>query len=74
MYILTPTKIVRAFMIISGKGTTMFSDKIKNGKSIKVWGFSAFDYQDCKEILQKHGFKVKVVYTHTGRTRLWVSM
>ena len=70
----SPTKLVRAFMTINRKGTWLFSDKTTFGRSIKVWGFSAFDYQDCKDILQKHGVKAKVVYTHTGRTRLWVSM
>jgi hypothetical protein len=68
----SPTKLVRAFMTINRKGTWLFSDKTTFGRSIKVWGFSTFDYEDCAKIIRDHGYEVKIVYTPKWNTRLWV--
>lgn len=69
---ISPTKLVRAFMTINRKGTYLFSDRTNFGRSIKVWGFSTFDYEDCAKIIRNHGYEVKIVKTVEGRTRLWV--
>jgi len=68
----SPTKLVRGYMTITGKGKHMFSDKTTFGRSIKVWGFEGNDYEECKKILTRWGYEVKIVYTPKWNTRLWV--
>lgn len=39
---------------------TLYSDKIKNGRSVKVSGFTVEDYSEAVKELEAEGYKVKI--------------
>jgi hypothetical protein len=68
----TPTrsksaKIVRALMTVTGKGHTLFNDRTKTGRSIKVWGWKQEHYEVAMQALAKQGIPSKLVKTASGR-------
>jgi len=56
-------KIVRALMTVTGKGTHLFNDKTKDGRSIKVKGWKRDHYEVAMEALIKQGIPCKLVTT-----------
>lgn len=56
-------KIVRALMTLTGKGSFVFNDRIKNGRSIKVWGWNVQHYEVAMEAMAKQGIKSRLVTT-----------
>ena len=57
------SKIVRALMTLTGKGTFLFNDKIRGGRSIKVWGWKKEHYEVAMEAMAKQGIASKLVKT-----------
>jgi len=56
-------KIVRALMTLTGKGTFLFNDRIRGGRSIKVWGWKKDHYDVAIEAMAKQGITAKLVKT-----------
>ena len=59
-------KIVRALMTLTGKGTSLFNDKIQGGRSLKVWGWKHDHYEVAMEAMIKQGISCKLVTTPGG--------
>ena len=59
-------KIVRALMTITGKGTFLFNDRIRGGRSIKVWGWKEQHYDVAMQALAKQGIGSKLVRTRAS--------
>jgi hypothetical protein len=57
------SKIIRALMTISGDGTFLFNDRIKGGRSIKVWGWNKSHYEVAIHALKKQGITARLVKT-----------
>ena len=57
---LNPAKIVRSFV---NKDVTVYNDKIKNGRSVKIVGYKPKDYSKIVNILNNEGFTVNIVKT-----------
>lgn len=76
----SPAKIIRALMIVTGKGTVMYNDKTSFGRSIKVQGVDDKWHHEAANILKQHGYNTKIVTTpilketwrNGGETRIWV--
>lgn len=56
-------KIVRALMTLTGKGTSLFNDKIRGGRSIKVWGWKQEHYEVAIQAMKKQGIEAQLVTT-----------
>jgi hypothetical protein len=56
-------KIVRALMTVTGKGTFLFNDKIRGGRSIKVRGWKQEHYEVAVAALKKQGIDAALVTT-----------
>lgn len=54
-------KIVRALMTVTGKGTTLFNDRIQGGRSLKVWGWTTDHYEVAIQALAKQGIEARLV-------------
>ncbi len=76
------TKAMRYVRALAGYDVGIYNDKIKNGRSFKVWGWTVKDYKDAKAAMELAGFTVKVrtskqysgrVGTHYIVTRLLVA-
>ena len=63
MQMASSSKIVRALMTVTGKGTTLFNDRINGGRSIKVWGWTRGHYEVAIEALAKQGITARLVTT-----------
>ncbi len=64
--------IVNAVCLTSGRGHTVFNDKLTNGeRSVKVWGWTGADYAEAASMLREAGCTVKIV--HGENTRLHVT-
>lgn len=48
---------VRAF---AGRDAEIYNDKVKYGRSFKIWGWREQDYKECAAALWLAGFTVKV--------------
>ena len=77
------TKTTKAMRSVSaGKNYTYFNDVLQDGRrSLKVWGWSREQYDQCTTVLRAQGCGAEVVtrnYTHPYNkkpitvTRLWV--
>jgi len=66
------TRIIRALITVTGKGTTLFSDRIKGGRSIKVWGWTKDHYEVAIQALAKQGISARLVNTPMV-DRAWTS-
>lgn len=57
-------KIVRAINVLrkGGRGT-VFNDRIRTGRSIKVWGWREQDYSAAMQALIDAGYRVELVRT-----------
>lgn len=64
-------KIVRALMTLTGKGTFVFNDRIRGGRSIKVWGWKKDHYDVAIEAMTKQGIKAKLVTTPMFKNLTW---
>lgn len=59
---ITASQIVRNFVRNrGGMRRYVYSDKIKNGHSIKVCGYTPKDYEPIVSVLENHGFLVKMI-------------
>ena len=66
---ITKTARVACEIIASGRGTTMFNDKLEDGsRSLKVWGWTDADYRKAKRLLEAQGCKAELV---TFRSFRW---
>lgn len=54
-------KIVRALMTVTGKGTTLFNDRIKGGRSLKVWGWTKDHYKVAIQALAEQGIEARLI-------------
>ena len=54
------TKAMQYVRALAGERAGIYNDKIKNGRSFKVWGWTEADYKDAKEAMELAGFTVKV--------------
>ena len=54
------TKAMQYVRALAGERAEIYNDKIKNGRSFKVWGWTAKDYEDAKAAMELAGFTVKV--------------
>ena len=71
---ITKTAMVARQIISAGYGSTMFNDKLVDGRrSLKVWGWRHERYMYAKRLLENMGCKVEVVVTDAGSTRLHVT-
>lgn len=68
----TPAQLVRSLITLLGTPRTLFSDRIQNGRSLKVWGWDERLYSEASMILARHGYRVRKVKTSFGSTRLHV--
>jgi hypothetical protein len=68
----TPARLVRSIITLLGTPRTMFSDRIQNGRSLKVWGWDDTLYTEASNVLARHGYRVRRVRTSWGSTRLHV--
>jgi hypothetical protein len=65
-----PSTIVKALMLETGRGSHMFNDRLRDGtRSIKVWNWSADEYNTAKERLTRAGYTVKFVTTKGVTTK-----
>ena len=54
--------IARAVMTMNNSGLLMFNDRLRDGRrSLKVWGWTARDYETARELLTRAGCQVQVV-------------
>lgn len=70
-----PARILRSLMVVTGTGTRLFSDKLKNGhRSFKIWGWQGKQYFEAAKIMRHHGYSTVLLQTGPGRRtmRLWV--
>ena len=64
--ITTTTKVAKKVIKKSGRGTTIFNDKLVDGRrSLKVWGWGEAEYAKAKRKLEKKGCTVTVVKVHS---------
>ena len=54
------TRAMQYVRALAGKDIGIYNDKIKNGRSFKVWGWTEADYKDAKAAMELAGFTVKV--------------
>ena len=54
------TKAMQYVRALAGGGVVIYNDKIKNGRSFKVWGWTKADYDSAATALFIAGFTVKV--------------
>lgn len=60
--ITTTTKVAKKVIAKTGRGSTIFNDKLSDGRrSLKVWGWGEAEYLKAKKKLEKKGCTVKVV-------------
>lgn len=63
------TETTRIARKLAGRRTTIFNDKLADGRrSLKVWGWDRFNYEICKECLEKAGHTVELVEFDTPLT------
>lgn len=67
----TPAQLIRCLITLAGQGR-MFSDRIKGGRSIKVWDWDDTLYSEAMRVLSRHGYRVRKVVTPNQSTRLHV--
>lgn len=54
------TRAMQYIRALAGKDVGIYNDKIKNGRSFKVWGWTAKDYADAAAAMELAGFAAKV--------------
>ncbi len=54
------TRAMQYVRALAGSRAGIYNDKIKNGRSFKVWGWTVKDYDDAKAAMELAGFTVKV--------------
>lgn len=54
------TRAMQYVRALAGNTAGIYNDKIKNGRSFKVWGWTVKDYDDAKAAMELAGFTVKV--------------
>jgi hypothetical protein len=61
-------KVASAIRTISGRGSTIFNDKLVDGRrSLKVWGWMYAEYAQAADILRQQGHEVSMVQVPAGR-------
>lgn len=69
--ITTTTKVAKKIIEKTGKGRTIFNDKLVDGRrSLKVWGWGESEYLKAKKKLEKKGCVVRVI-TIKRRVPAW---
>ena len=69
MAITLTTKVAQVVKETSGKGTTIFNDKLQDGtRSLKVWGWTRGEYFQAKQLLEQAGCTADIV---EFMTRSW---
>lgn len=62
MAITLTTKVAQVVSKTSGRGTTIFNDKLVDGaRSLKVWGWTRGDYTMAKQLLEQAGCEAEIV-------------
>jgi hypothetical protein len=62
MAVTLTNKVARVVMATSGKGTTIFNDKLVDGsRSLKVWGWTRGEYFQAKQLLEQAGCQAELV-------------
>lgn len=56
-------KIARSLMTHTGQGRKLFNDRIRGGRSIKVWGWQREHYELAIRAMAKQGIAAKLVKT-----------
>ena len=64
-------KIARALITLTGAGTCLFNDRIKGGRSIKVWGWQRRHYELAMQAMSKQGISAKLVKTSVFKNLTW---
>lgn len=54
------TKAMQYVRALAGEDVGIYNDKIKNGRSFKVFGWTAKDYENAKTAMELAGFTAKV--------------
>ena len=54
------TKAMQYMRALAGSDAGIYNDKIKNGRSFKVWGWREQDYKGAAAAMELAGFTVKV--------------
>ena len=55
-------QIARAVTAMSGRGFCMFNDRLRDGRrSLKVWGWTAKEYETARDLLTQAGCGVTLV-------------
>ena len=54
------TRAMQYVRALAGKGAWIYNDKIKNGRSFKVYGWTRKDCEDAKAAMELAGFTVKL--------------
>ena len=54
------TRAMQYVRALAGKDVGIYNDKIKNGRSFKVWGWTVKDYEDAKAAMELAGFTAEV--------------
>jgi hypothetical protein len=61
-------QIVRGLVAVTGKGSSVFNDKIRGGRSIKVWGWTRDIYLVACEALERQGIPAQLVTTPKAKS------
>lgn len=54
------TRAMQYVRALAGNTAGIYNDKIKYGRSFKVWGWTVKDYEDAKAAMELAGFTAKV--------------
>jgi hypothetical protein len=68
----SPARLLRSLVTLMGTPRAIFSDRIQDGRSLKVWGWDDRLYREAAGVLARHGYRVRQVRTPFGSTRLHV--